>query len=418
MPEIGEIARIVHYLRKHLQGRQISRVHYPSEDPKIFQTAKTGLTTASFAAALQGKRVVDVGQQGKYFWLVMDSPPHPLMHFGMTGWIKFRHDETAYYKPMKEKKREEKDATQERLQNGQRGMDAVKSGEKDDTLAQSITSGGEDWPPRFWKFMIETDDKPDAIDAAFIDARRFGRVFAVDAPASAIRNTSPLKENGPDPIVDTQVFTRSWFVARLSTKHVPIKALLLDQSVISGIGNWVADETLYQAAVHPEQYCDTFSDEQAGRLYDSVVEVCSIACETLADSDQFPESWLMRHRVRFVWCSSLYQIIKMLTYSLHSGIKVGAIVIGFQMARKFHILPLVEEQAQSFLAGKKRPLFRHPMPLSNTQTKIGVRIKPESARVQRALESPKEMDLKRRNVERPLQLRENRSLEPKIQVMR
>ena len=56
------------------------------------------------------------------------------------------------------------------------------------------------------------------------------------------------------------------------------------------------DEVLYQARIHPEQYSNTFSDEQINTLHDSLVNVCTTACETLADSSQFPEAWLMKHR--------------------------------------------------------------------------------------------------------------------------
>jgi len=83
---------------------------------------------------------------------------------------------------------------------------------------------------------------------------------------------------------------------KLKSKKVPVKALLLDQANISGVGNWVADEVLYQAKIHPEQYSNTFNDAQIKTLHDSLTTVCTIACETLADKDQFPENWLMRHR--------------------------------------------------------------------------------------------------------------------------
>jgi formamidopyrimidine-DNA glycosylase len=79
-------------------------------------------------------------------------------------------------------------------------------------------------------------------------------------------------------------------------KKVPVKGLLLDQGDISGVGNWVADEILYQARLHPEQYSNTFSDEEIGRLRDSLLDVTGIACSTLADSTKFPENWLMKHR--------------------------------------------------------------------------------------------------------------------------
>lgn len=49
------------------------------------------------------------------------------------------------------------------------------------------------------------------------------------------------------------------------------------------------DEVLYQAKLHPEQYSNTFSDAQIKQLHDSLIQVCTIAVETLADSSKFPE---------------------------------------------------------------------------------------------------------------------------------
>jgi len=85
---------------------------------------------------------------------------------------------------------------------------------------------------------LETNGKP-KVEAAFSDARRFGRVRLVDCPAAEIRNTTPLKENGPDPTIDTDILTEEWLEKKMKSKHVPVKALLLDQANISGIGNWV-----------------------------------------------------------------------------------------------------------------------------------------------------------------------------------
>lgn len=282
MPEIAEVSRVCHYLRRHLTNRRIASLT-AQEDPKIFHTAKTGLTASSLSKALQGKTVKDAGQQGKYFWLVMDSPPHLLMHFGMTGWIKFSHDETAYYKPMRERKKEEKERA-----NGN-------ANEVDDGGEAEEASEAQDWPPRFWKFLIKTTDNP-PVEAAYIDSRRFGRVQLLDVPEAEIRSTSPLKENGPDPVIDADTLTSEWLASRLRSKRVPVKALLLDQFVISGIGNWVADETLYQARIHPEQYSNTLSRSQAQSLHKAMTEVCTTACNLLADSSKFPDHWLMRHR--------------------------------------------------------------------------------------------------------------------------
>lgn len=151
------------------------------------------------------------------------------------------------------------------------------------------------WPPKYWKFQIETDG-PSPVKMAYTDPRRFGRVRLVDCPGKDIRSFSPLVENGPDPDVDRAIFTQEFFTTKVKNRRVPIKALLLDQAFISGIGNWVGDEILYHAQVHPEQYSDTFSDEQLKKLYDAVCYVCRTAIEKLGDSDQFPDDWLFHYR--------------------------------------------------------------------------------------------------------------------------
>jgi formamidopyrimidine-DNA glycosylase len=130
----------------------------------------------------------------------MSSPPHPVFHFGMAGWFHIRGDKNGHYR-----------------QNG------------------SEEEGDEEWPPKWSKLILEAADAA----AAFTDKRRFARIRLVDCEAGEIRKTSPLKENGPDPVLDKDIFTPEFLEAKMRKKHVPIKALLLDQANISGIGNWV-----------------------------------------------------------------------------------------------------------------------------------------------------------------------------------
>ncbi|KAL9032295.1 MAG: hypothetical protein Q9214_008027 [Letrouitia sp. 1 TL-2023] len=111
-----------------------------------------------------------------------------------------------------------------------------------------------------------------------------------------MRKVSPLKENGPDPVIDRDILTEEWLVEKLQSKKIPIKALLLDQANISGIGNWVGDELLYDAKIHPEQYSNTLTPAQMKQLHTSMQYVCSTAVELLAESDKFPETWLFKHR--------------------------------------------------------------------------------------------------------------------------
>jgi formamidopyrimidine-DNA glycosylase len=184
------------------------------------------------------------------------------MHLGMTGWVKFSTEETGYYRQAKEKMKEDV------------------------------------WPPLYVKWLIKCEAEGDreAVEVAFVDPRRLARIRLVECEAEDIRKVSPLKENGPDPYIDKDIVTTEWLTALMRRKKVPVKGLLLDQGNISGVGNWVADEILYQARLHPEQYSNTFSDEEIARLRESLLDVTGIACSTLADSTQFPENWLMKHR--------------------------------------------------------------------------------------------------------------------------
>ncbi|KAK4959325.1 hypothetical protein LTR10_004129 [Elasticomyces elasticus] len=263
MPEIGEVARIVHYIRKHLVGRTVKTCEAFTDD---IVYGKVGCSSSAFQSHVAGRKVVGADRQGKYFYMLFDKAPHAVMHFGMTGWMKFDVEDSAYYK---------------------KAVVPDDGGKKE-----------EDWPPKYMKFLLkcEADGEREAVEAAFVDPRRLARIRLVDCEADDIRNHSPLKENGPDPVRDKEVVTVEWLSQLLKRKKVPVKALLLDQANISGVGNWVADEIMYQARLHPEQYSYTFSDEQIESLHKALMDVCTLAVETNADSSQFPETWLMKHR--------------------------------------------------------------------------------------------------------------------------
>ena len=190
----------------------------------------------------------------------MSSPPHPLMHLGMTGWVELRHIPTAYWRrPSKE------------------------------------TYPLKNWPPKAWRFTLTTSGA-EPVEAAFVDMRRFGRVRLIDCPASDIRSLEPLSANGPDPVIDADIVTEKWLKEKTKGRAVPIKALLLDQAFLSGVGNWVGDEVLYQAGIHPAQRADSLSDPQVSKLHASLMYVTKTAVDVLAEWAKFPESWLFLHR--------------------------------------------------------------------------------------------------------------------------
>ncbi len=108
------------------------------------------------------------------------------------------------------------------------------------------------------------------------DARKFGRLWLV-------HDTEPvLQKLGPEPFGGD--FTDDWLAARLSGRKASIKALLLDQAVVAGVGNIYADEALFGASIHPARMGGTLESEEVERLVESVQEVLGRGIERRGSS--------------------------------------------------------------------------------------------------------------------------------------
>ena len=141
-------------------------------------------------------------------WLQLDSPPFPFFQFGMASAIYIRGVAVINYK-------------------------------------RSAVNDEDEWPSKYSKFFIQLDD---GLEISFTDKRRFAKVRLLKDPTSV----PPISELGPDALFEPM--TLDEFTGRLHKKKTEIKVLLLDQSYISGIGNWVADEVLYmQGFIHSSQ---------------------------------------------------------------------------------------------------------------------------------------------------------------------
>lgn len=152
---------------------------------------------------------------------------------------------------------------------------------------RSAVSTADEWPSKYSKFFVELDD---GLEFSFTDKRRFARVRLFDDPETV----PPISELGPDALFEPMSVDN--FVDSLSRKKIGIKALLLDQSFISGIGNWIADEVFYQSRIHPLQIASSLSRESCEALHKSIKEVVKYAVEVDADCDRFPVEWLFHHR--------------------------------------------------------------------------------------------------------------------------
>lgn len=113
------------------------------------------------------------------------------------------------------------------------------------------------------------------------DPRKFGRIWLVPD------QTRVLAKLGPEPLVDA--FAVEQFAARLAERKAPIKALLLDQRIVAGVGNIYADEALFHARIHPARPGGSLTLEEIVRLHGAVRQVLTAGIErrgsTLGDSN-------------------------------------------------------------------------------------------------------------------------------------
>ncbi len=101
------------------------------------------------------------------------------------------------------------------------------------------------------------------------DQRTFGRVWLVDDPASLLQGL------GPEPLSDE--WDADGFSRALKRRHRMIKPLLLDQSLVAGLGNIYVDESLYRAGIHPARRADSLGPDEAVRLHAAIREVLAEA---------------------------------------------------------------------------------------------------------------------------------------------
>ncbi|MCA9283635.1 MAG: hypothetical protein KDA22_00355 [Phycisphaerales bacterium] len=232
MPELPEVERGRVIATTVARGRTIVGVHCPA-DPILLD----GITPSTLRAALRGRRVKEVHRRGKHLWLELDRAPHPLFHFGMTGSFQAYPDGSPR--------------------------------------------------PRYCRVELTFDH---GWRLAMPDPRRFGRVRLRRDPM----DEPPLSELGFDPLLEMP--SPAAFRALLQKRRAPIKAVLLDQSFAAGIGNWIADEALYQAGIDPRRPAEGLSRQEAGRLRRTVRNVVETATAVLSDHDRFPRTWLFHAR--------------------------------------------------------------------------------------------------------------------------
>ena len=215
MPELPEVETVRRGLAHHVSGRAIDAVRVLH--PRSVRRHLAG--AADFEAALTGRSLDTVKRRGKYLWLSAGEDAL-LAHLGMSGQLLV--------------------------------------GEPDRPLSPHV---------RIW--FTFSDAGP---DLRFTDQRTFGHMCFVPDGAEL---PGPIAHIAPDPFEPS--FDPAALARRLRQRHTGVKRALLDQSLISGVGNIYADEALWRSKLHYERPADTLSRAQAALLLAASREVMGAA---------------------------------------------------------------------------------------------------------------------------------------------
>ncbi|MFW8052027.1 DNA-formamidopyrimidine glycosylase [Vagococcus fluvialis] len=109
----------------------------------------------------------------------------------------------------------------------------------------------------------------------YLDTRKFGRFTLLDKDTSS--EYKGIKKLGPEPIASE--FDIRPFARELRNRHKAIKPLLLDQILVTGLGNIYVDEVLFLSQIHPEQEANTLKKDEVIRLHQDIIDVLGEAVE-------------------------------------------------------------------------------------------------------------------------------------------
>ena len=187
-------------------------------------------------AGLVGRTITGTSRLGKNCFLDLNNGQVLVLHFGMTGDIGVYRDEA----------------------------DA----------------------PRFTRVALHLADS--GLRLAFIDPRKFGRIrLAASAAAHQL-----AKKIGPDALA----ITAAELHQKLARRRTLLKPLLLDQGITAGLGNWIVDEVLFQAKIHPERLGSSLTEKEGLALHAAIQLVLNTAINQEANYRHFPASFLIHAR--------------------------------------------------------------------------------------------------------------------------
>ena len=218
MPELPDVEAVARLLRRSIAGRRVTRVEVP--DRSVVRSPSPSLCVRR----LRGRRIRTIGRRGKYLLVELSGGLIMVGHLRMTG--------DFVVVPRRAPRR-----AHTRL-----------------VLGVGVN------------------------DVRFVDQRRFGHVDLISA--RDVDTFAGLRALGVEPLTPT--FSPDRFRTMVHGRRGTLKAFLLRQDLIAGIGNIYADEILFQARLHPARQVQTLRPAEVRRLYRSIRRVLRRAIAALS----------------------------------------------------------------------------------------------------------------------------------------
>jgi len=268
VPELPEVETIVADLRPHLVGRTIARCELS------FRTIVRHPEPEEFVDAVVGMRIESVARRGKYILIRLVPGPGPGSRPGPSG----PAPPPALPAPPHEW--------------GGKGRFPMNGEEEDVLLVVHLGMTGQlrlvDEVTPLEKHTHAVFFLDDGRQLRYRDPRRFGRLLV--GTQEALLASKKMPRLGPEPI--DMEFQAEQLYRELKRRRAPLKAVLLDQKAIAGVGNIYADESLHRARLRPGRLANTVSKKSARRLHESLRESLLVAIANRGSSvDTYRDAW-------------------------------------------------------------------------------------------------------------------------------
>jgi formamidopyrimidine-DNA glycosylase len=239
MPELPDVETMRRYLQSTSLHQTIEDVEVHAAGVVASEQGSEAIAVEALKERISGRSFASTRRHGKWMFVALDddSDDFLVLHFGMTGGLK-------YFKDIKDE-------------------------------------------PQYDRVLFRFAN---GYQLAYLSQRKLGEVEVIDDVEQFI-NGKGLGPDALDPDFDLAAFKET-----VKGRRAMVKSILMDQGTIAGIGNVYSDDILFQAGIHPRTNINKLDEQELEELFHTMKDVLQKAIEYQAEPEQFPESFIGPHR--------------------------------------------------------------------------------------------------------------------------